>query len=827
MLRNYLKIAWRNLLKNKVFSLINILGLSLGLATCFLIYQYVRYERSFDEFHEKSERIYRVPISYTGSFASVPPTAANHPALGPAMKSDFAEVEDFARMVRATLFIGGSQLSDFTDENNPVTFNVEKLFLADASLLDVFSFPLVEGDVSRALKEPETIVITEKLAKKYFGDEPAVGKVLSLNKELDLTVTGVLKDLPQNSHLQFDALISFATLGEQWGYDTWIWPEFYNYILLRSGADPSAVEKQFPAFTEKYLGEVQRQNNFQSHFTLQPLADIHLKSHLLLEQSANGSDRTVYFLSLLALFILLMAWINYLNLSTAKAMERSKEVGVRKVAGAARSQLIAQFFVDVMLVNMLAIGIAIILVIIAWGPFERLVEVDMTAFIFSSSGTASFTQWGYLIMMFLLGVIFLGAYPAMLLSSYNPSLVLRGKFIKSKFGATLRKSLVTFQYVLTIVLVGGSMVIFQQLRYMQNQDLGYNKDEILVVNRPVVSSDDYQNSSLYFREEVERLSAINAVTYSTDIPGEQIKGRNQVRRINQEQGGGIVVYQLGIDENFVSTYDLELVAGRGLGDRDKPLYLDGTEDFDNPAPLLINERLVEQLGYLTSEEAIAKKVYFKMGPEFITGEIIGVLKNYHQLSLKEDIDPVLYYFTPPGSFTFASVNMNILAVEQTMEAIQKVYDQSFSGNPFDYFFLNEYFDQQYRADKTFGAVFRIFTVFAIIVAALGLLGLAIFTVEQHTKEVGIRKVLGASASDILVIFTSNFVKLLLLSYLLGGPIIYFVSKKWLQNFKYRIDLGWDILVMPLILMLVITIVTVMAISLKTALSNPIKSLRYE
>ena len=826
MIKNYFLVAWRTLLRNKVFSLINVLGLAIGLAACFMIYQYVRFELSYDTFHTNSERIYRVPISYSGSFASVPPTAANHPALGPALKADFPEVEDFARMVRSSLFINNTQLSYLANPDNPVSFNEERMYLADASFLGIFSFPLIEGDAGTALSAPMSVVITEQTAKKYFGEDPALGKELSLNREMNMKVTGVLKDIPPNSHLQFDILISFSTLGDQWGYDNWAWPEFYNYILLRKGADPQALENKFPDFIEKYLGEIQRQNNFQSHFTLQSITDIHLTSNLLLEQHANGSERTVYFLSILALFILVIAWINYINLSTAKSLERSKEVGLRKVVGADRKQLITQFFCDALLVNLLAAVIAAVLIGISWVPFEQLVGMDMQSSLFGSGLAENLGQWIFLLLLFLAGVLFVGAYPAVLLSSFNPAIALKGRFYKSPFGITLRKSLVTFQYVLSILLVGGSITIYKQLSFMRNQDLGYSKDQILVVRGPAVFGENAAERSKFLKDELERLATINAVTTSTDIPGEDIKDRNQVRRMNQEVGEGFVSYHLGIDEDFIRTYELNAVAGRVFEERDKTLSIEW-ENYDHPMKVMVNEQLSSQLGFANAEEAINEKVMFRLGQGYCVGEIIGVLRDYHQVSLKESIEPVLYFFPAYNNWKYFSVNVDPGGIRQTLASIQDVYAEAFPNNTFDFFFLDDHFDRQYRADEKFGTVFGIFTIFAMIVAGLGLLGLSIFTVVQRTKEVGIRKVLGASASLILLLFSRDFIKLLLLSYLIGAPVIYFAAHRWLENFSYRTRLGWEVFVVPPALLLLVTLATVISISLKAALSNPVHALRNE
>jgi putative ABC transport system permease protein len=824
MLKNYFLVAWRNILRNKVFSCINILGLAIGLAACFMIYQYVRFERSYDTFHENSDRLYRVPISYSGSFSSVPPTAANHPAVGPAMKADFPGVEDFGRMVRSSLFINGVQLSYLGDPSNPVSFKEERMYLADASMLTMFSFRFVEGDPKTALREPRSVVITERTAKKYFGNDPGLGKDLNLNAELNLKVTGILKDIPQNSHLQFDVLVSFSTLGDKWGYDAWTWPEFYNYVLLSRNADPKAIEAEFPAFIEKYLGEIQKQNNFQSHFTLQPITDIHLKSHLLLEQSANGNERTVYFLSILAIFILLVAWINYVNLSTAKSLERSKEVGLRKVAGANRRQLVLQFFFDALLINVLGAVIAVAMVGMAWVPFEQLAGVTIPN-PFSGEGNA-WNQWQFACFVFLVGILVVGTYPALLLSSFNPAMVLKGKFYKSRFGITLRRSLVSFQFILALLLIAGSMTIYEQLNFMRTQDLGYDKEQILVVRGPAVFDDEtVDGRSKFFKDQLAGLPGISGVTASSDIPGEDVKGRNQVRRANQDVGDGFVAYWMTVDNNYISTYALEVRAGRAFAESDESKTFEGDQDV--PVKVMVNELLCNQLGFTQPEDAVNERIIFRLGNNNVPAQIIGVLRNYHQVSLRENFEPILYFYPSSNNWKCFSVNVNPKELPMTLATIKNAYAEAFPNNTFDYFFLDDHFDRQYRADDQFGKVFSVFTVLAVIVAGLGLLGLSIFTVNQRIKEVGIRKVLGASAMRILVLFSKDFLKILLLSYVIVVPVVWYTAKRWLESFSFRAPLSWEIFVMPPLLLMLITLATIISISLKSALSNPVKSLRYE
>ncbi|HTE33209.1 MAG TPA: ABC transporter permease, partial [Chryseolinea sp.] len=429
MLRSYLIVSWRNLLRNKIFSLINITGLAIGLAVGFLIYQYVEVELSYDRFHKNADRIYRLPISYSGSFSSLRPSATNHPAMGPMLKADLPEVESFTRLVRASLFMPSPTVS-YEEGATSLIFNEQKVYMADQSFTTLFTFPMISGDRQTALKEPHSIVITERIAQKYFGTEPALGKILQVNED-GYKVTGVLKNVPENSHLKFDILLSLSTLGDRWGYEIWTWPEFYTYVLLTPGADPKVVEAKLPRFMKKYLGKIWEEYKFGSASYLQPITDIHLKSDLGIEQDINGNERTVYFLTLLALFVLVIAWINYVNLSTAKSLERSKEVGLRKISGATKSQLITQFFFDALLVNFLAIILAGILLLAGLPFFENIIGKDISGVLDATNAWYSLSFWSIVLVALVVGILIVGLYPALLLSSFNPAIVLKGKYYKS------------------------------------------------------------------------------------------------------------------------------------------------------------------------------------------------------------------------------------------------------------------------------------------------------------------------------------------------------------------------------------------------------------
>jgi putative ABC transport system permease protein len=826
MLKNYWMVAWRNLVRNKLFSFINIAGLAIGLSVCLLIYQYVQFEQSYDRFHKNAGQIYRVPITYPKSTSLSAGTATNHPAVGPAMKADFPEVEEFARLGRATLFGNAWSLSYEDGAGKVLTFNEEKIYIADASFMTLFSFPLVEGSVEHALKESGSIVVTETVARKYFGPGPALGKELKLNREGSFKVTGVLKDLPENSHLQFDILVSFAELGERWGYEVWGWPEFYNYILLAPGADPAALEAKLPAFVEKYVGDRMRQYNLISAFHLQPLASIHLTSRYGQEQDTNGSDRTVYFLTLLAVFILVIAWINYINLSTAKSLERSKEVGVRKVAGASKRQLVLQFFFDAFLVNLLAVLVAALIVPLSMPLLANVVGKDISSFMYAQGLWNDLSFWFIVPGAFILGVVLVGLYPAFVLSSFRPVQVLKGKFHKSPSGIVIRKSMVAFQYILSVFLIAGTVTIYRQLAYMEAIDPGYAKDQILVLKSPAVFDSTAKTRIDHFRNELKRLPAVTQVSASTDIPGSPITDRNSLRRHDQEQSESFVTSIQSVDLDFIKTFDLDLVAGRTFIEGEEMGRGDEVAETAE-VRVMINEEAAKLLGYTKPEEALHQKISFSFGQGPHPAEVIGVLKNYHQLSLKDKFRPILYILPGWTNWRYISIRLDTRNLPQTLEAIEKTYLSSFQYNALEYFFLDDHFDKQYKADEQFGIIFTTFTLLAILVACLGLLGLSIFAITQRTKEIGIRKVLGASFSMILLLFSKDSVRLLIISYILAAPLVYFVADNWLNNFAFHITPGWEIFALPLVLLLLISVGTICVVCLRTALMNPATSLRHE
>ena len=817
MFKNYFKTAYRSLLKNKAFSLLNIFGLAIGMAACFFIFQYVHFETSYDRFHKNAKDLYRVPISYSGSFKGK--TASNHPATGPALKAEFPEVVDFARIVRPDLFMNASTVTYKDAQGTVNSFNEDKMYIADQGFLTMFSFPFTEGDPKKALTTTNAVVISKSTALKYFGKENPMGKTIYLNKNFPLKVTGVFADVPENSHIRFNLLISFVTLGEKWGYDEWTWPEFYNYIQLRPGSDPSKLEAKFPALINKYIGAKMKELNFGCAFHLQPVTDIHLKSDYENEAGINGSDKEIYVLSIIGIFVLLIGWINYINLSTAKSMERAKEVGMRKVVGAGRLQLMFQFIIESFILNFIALCIAALLVLCLFPFFGSFIGKDLRHGLGSGLWQAPWF-WAASLAIFIAGSFIVGSYPAFVLSAFRPVLVLKGKFSQSGKGILLRRALVSFQFILSILLIAGTITVYRQLSFMRNQKLGYNKEQLLVVKAPAVYDSTFDQKMKYFTTELRKNPAVLNVGSSSEIPGKSILSRTGAYKSGEDKSHASGCYIMEMDENFLTTFQSGIAAGRDFKAQDTSSFFKKEK-----TRVLINEELARAMGYKDNESALNQDIYFQYGSIDHPGEIIGVVKNYHQRSLKEKYDPIMYVRPAYNYWKYFSLQMNTNNLGSSIASIEKLYKQTFLENPFEYFFLNDFFDQQYRSDQRFGRVFGLFTVLAIFISCLGLLGLSSFVVKLRTKEIGVRKVLGASVPSILMLFSKDFIKLVLIASAIAIPVVYFVAKRWLGNYAFRIELSWFIFLLPPILLLVVTLVTIGVQSLKAAVANPVKSLR--
>ena len=823
MLTNYFKIALRNLLKNKVFSIINVFGLAIGMAACLLILRYVFFESSYDTFHRGGDRLYRVALqsSIFGDAADV--SVANHPAVGRTLAEEFPEVTNFTRLFPVSIWMQTLAVQVMSEQGQRETYIEEYGYVADTAFLSLFSFPLLAGDPASALREPNTVVLTAPTAQKYFGSTDVVGRNLYMGGDDEpMRVTGVLADIPENTHLRFDLLVSAATMAwldsNSEGEYNWKWPEYYTYVQLAPGTDPTTVEAKFPAFIAQHMGAIEQKYGFTSRFFLQPVADIHLHSNYLKEIKSNNSQTTVTFLLLIGCLIVLIAWVNYVNLSTAKATERAREVGIRKVAGAHRRELVGQFLLESFFINALAVVLSLGIVQGAWPFFRQLTGRGLDN---------AFGWWleapfgGILVGFLLIGTLLSGVYPAVVLSSFQPLQVLKGKLYHagaSRGGVrfSLRQGLIVFQFLVSIVLMAGTLGAYQQLSYMRSQSLGFDQEQLLVVKAPSLRDSTFLSKSEALKAAWQQDAAVGDVTLSSEIPGKEIQAPTDFRRASAASEDLKVTYIVGVDEDFLSTYGMYLVAGRFF-DRERPA---------DRGTVVLNEQAIALLGYASPEEALGERVYVWRGGDF-EGEIIGVLENHHQRSLNHDYDPILMFYdghVPPNYF---SLKVSTDEVSKAMDRVEAEYARFFPDNPVTYFFLDDFFDQQYQADRRFGRVFTLFAVLAIFIACLGLFGLATYTAQQRTKEIGIRKVLGASVSGIIALLSQDFIKLVLVASLLALPIAYLGMHRWLESYAFRIDVSGWFLVVPVVVVSLIALLTVSFQTVKAAFANPVDSIRTE
>lgn len=825
MLRNYITLTFRNLLRKKAFSSINILGLAIGMAAFFLIMQYVSFEWSYDRFHQNSDRIYRVCLERQTPARHVV-SAANHPGTAPALKAEYPEVEDYTRVMPQFLRMGKLvALSCIDEKNEEKIFYEEHIYIVDPSFLTLFSFPLKYGDAGNALTDPSSIVISESVAGKYFGSENPIGSILTADGRRPFKVTGVFEDVPANSHIKFDILMSWWFVennpGKLAAEGYWKWPEFYTYVRLAPDVDAKSFESKLDGFYERHNGEYLRKMNIRERVDLQPLTDIHLRSpEMTNEREVHGSEQIVYFLLIIAGLIIFIAWVNYINLSTSKSLERAREIGLRKVVGALKRQLITQFLFESAMINFLALLVSFLLTVLAYPYFSELTGKSMGSNFFEASLIKEPLFWTVVAGIFFSGSFLAGFYPAFMLSSFRIVTALKGKVLGSQSGIALRKVLVTTQFIISVALIAGTIMIFRQVQFMRTYDLGFAKDQLLVIKPPRVVDSTFRARIKTFQTEIKRNANVNNISASSEIPGAPVSDRNGIRKFGQGVEGNIGIDMYFVDNAFIPTYGLTVAAGRNFNEDERLISPQAPSN-----PIIVNRKVVEDLGYKDPDEAVNQLVYFALGADDWVGEIVGIVENFSQVSLKTDYDRLIFFpSTYPAYFT---VNLDMQSLPETLSYLRQKYEMAFPGNPFDYFFIDDYFNRQYVADQQFGKVLGLFTGLALIIAGLGLYGLTIFMVSQRTKELALRRILGASLSNIIRLFSKDFVRLIVLANIIALPVVYFLAEQWLDNFAFRIDIGWIIFIVPFLILLTISLTTVSFQTIKTGLTNPVNSLRSE
>lgn len=807
MIKSYFKIAWRNLMSHKAYSAINILGLGIGIASCVLILQYVTYELSYEHFQVNKDRIYRVQQDRYDNGKLSTQWAAGAFGVGNAFKDAIPGIEDYVKVVSN---------SDVTTEVGNQPLKIDQVFFASKSFFNIFTYPLIAGDKNTALKEPNTAALSETTARKIFGTSDVIGKRLQLNGNSGYSITAVFKDPPGNAQLKPNLLLSYATFVKMTtdssgnGPETaWEWDGCLTYLLLRKDANPKVVEKKFVPIAEKFVGADMKKYNSAVIYKLQPLTDIHLYSHYMMEPGETGNGKTVYLLLGIAFFIVIIAWVNYINLATARAMTRAREVGVRKAIGSQRRQLVFQFLSESAMMNGIALLLAILIVMIAIPGFNTLSGQKLSFTLFTK-----YQFWLSLAGLFIAGVFLSGLYPAFVLSGFKPIEVLKGNMGGTKQSAVLRKSLVVFQFAASLFLLIGTVTVYRQIQYMRNQALGLNINQTLVVNRPIVGIDStFPKKMAAFKDELSQNTSIKDITVSTSIPGEPVQwNAGGIKLVGADESTQKQYRVIGVDYDYMRTYGLKVIAGRAFS---KSF---GSDD----SAVIFNRKAIEQLGFNKPEEALNKRIDF-WGARYT---IIGVTENFHQQSLQDAYEPLILRLIR-GVNGYLSVKANGADARKTIDVVRTGWNKFFPGNTFDYFFLDEHFNDQYKADQRFGQVFGLFTSLAILVACLGLFGLASFTTIQRTKEIGIRKVLGASVVTILKLLYREFALLLLIAFVIATPIAWLAISNWLQGYAFRISVHWTYFVLPFLTIMVIALITVSFQSIKAALANPVKSLRSE
>lgn len=810
MWRNYIKTAWRNLWKNRWYSLINIAGLALGMTTCLLILLFIRYELNYDKFNTRADQIARVVFKGQMNGGEIK-EATVMPPVAKTFQDNFPEVITATRL-------RDRGIPRVTYENK--TFREDYFGYADPNFLEVFTIPLIKGDFHTALKEPNNVIISESVAEKFFGDENPIGKMIQVNdQETALQVTGVYKDIPENSHFQdFGFLASMEGLPEAKS-NSWMSSNFYTYLLLKKGTDYDKLEQKFKGIVEKYIGpQLQdtmgvtlsqfRKSGNNIGFYLQPLTDIHLHSDLHLDMKPYGEISYIYILSAVGFFMLIIACINFMNLTTAGASRKAKEIGIRKVLGSLRKHLIKQFLIESIVISCIALIFAILLAVLFLPVINSIAGHDLMP-------ALSALTWALpaLLLLALITGILAGSYPAFYMSSFNTISILKGKYTSGKSGTTFRNVLVVFQFIISIALIIGTITVFDQLSYIQNKKLGYIKDQVLIVEDSYFLRDKFD----VFKDQLQNDPRILQVSSSGYLPAGPSNNNNYLVYPDTKSDELLYSLRYEVDENYLPAMGMKLVAGRN--------FENGR--VNDSTAIIINQATAKELAL--GENALGHTLSHSENDGSVnTYTIIGIVQDFNFKSLHEKITPLV--------MTLGNNYNNIIVkfktgdagdVEALLNNVKSTWDNLTSEAPLKYSFLDTRFMNTYKSERNIGSILGIFSILTIFVACLGLLGLALFTAEQRKKEIGIRKVLGAKVSNIVSMLLKDFLQLILLSFLIATPVAWYFMNRWLQDFAYRISLGWWIFVLSGILAILIAVVTIGFMAIRTASANPVKSLRSE
>lgn len=804
MIKSLFRDAFRSLFKRGSFTLINIVGLSVGITVFFMLFVYVVYENSYDTFIEDADNIYRVELDVFRNEKPLLENATSTYSIGPLLKEHVAGVKQYARA-------GFERCLIFRDKQS---FNDQQLFWVDSTFLTTVNVEMLRGDARSALARPYTTVLSEKMAQTFFGDQDAVGKVIFVNEHLRFTVTGVFKTLPENSHFNFRLLLSLSTgnvlwpgwgtNNRSWGNQSWL----YTYIQLEKGADVAEVEQKMDAKVAELFPEQLKGENYRYKYHLKPIREIHLTSSKQNEFKVNGSEQNVKLLLLIAILILVVVWINYINIASSEAFDKAREIGIRKINGSSKKHIVIQSFIEVLILNLISLVITFILIQLVSNLFETIFDVPITKYLVEHTSL-------YLILLLVVfcGTFLSGIYPAVVMSSFNPLRVMKGNIFFGANRFVMRKSLLIIQMVITIVLVISAITIYQQIRFMQSADLGFTKESVIALPAPCTLNMDSTKQRRFFKFKKQLLTNASVKSVSSsmfDIGGECLSVMT-FNRIEDKPISGVTCYRNGIDDDYLETYGISLLAGRNLKieDRNK---------------ILLNEAACNEFGFTSALEAIGKTISVA-GEQRAT--IVGVVRNFNQESLKRIIKPMVLYNDHPFQFGIYSVKVLPTNISNTIEYIRQEWEASYPNAPFLYHFVDRKLEQLYQKEERFGKMIVIFTVLAILIAGLGLLGIVVIVLRKKVKEIGIRKVNGAKIHEVMYLLNRDFIIWMLLAFVISCPIAWYSLQLWLENFAYRIDVGFWVFALSGLFVFLITLLTVSIRSYRAAVANPVDSLRYE
>ncbi|PWT73210.1 MAG: macrolide ABC transporter permease [Bacteroidetes bacterium] len=817
MIKSYFKVAWRNMMKNKTFSFINIFGLSVGLACCMMIGLYIVNELSYDKHQENAKELYQLGTTFIlqGEEKSLPNTPAG---MGETMKHVFPEIKESTRLAR--LFSEDKTLFQYNERGNMKSFYQTKGLLADSTFFRMFTYQFLEGNPNTALSKPNSVVLSEEIARQVFGNEDALNRVIhissSTNGDNDFLVTGVFRPSENPSHIDarfFMSMMGGAVEGyiKQQQNDLATNNMYYTYLQLKKGTDPQRLEAKFPAFIDKYAGKSLKDMGFGKKQFLVPVPAIHLYTKLSENVTPVSSPTYLFILGSIAVFILLIACINFMNLSTARSSKRSAEVGIRKVLGAEKKSLISQFIGESIFMSLIAFLFAIALVKMLLPAFNAVASKQLElSFLKNVPAILAF-----LVLSIITGLI-AGSYPAFFLSAFRPIQVLKGRFSNSLGALSLRKGLVIFQFIISVTLIIASVIITSQMSYMRAADLGFDKDRQIVIP---FHSQTARNIYTTFRDHLNNNPAIESIGASLYYPGIYNPSDNLFYRQGQSMQDGKRTRMNYVDPYFLQTLNIKPVAGRLFS----PQF-----PADTDFRMILNESAIKEIGFPSAQASIGQKVFFDFHGKNYGFEIVGVVKDFHYEDLHLPITPYGFHLTAQNDqFNFAIVHAKTGDIGQVLSTIKDEWQKLNPGEPFEYSFLDQDFQKNYEAENRLSAIVKYFTGIAILISCLGLFGLAAFSAEQRIKEIGVRKVLGASVPSIVALLSADFLKLVGVAILVASPIAWWVMHKWLQEFAYRIQIGWIVFAITAAIALVIALVTISFQAIRAATSNPVKSLRTE